>query len=162
VITEKVLNKIKEIEESGVCKTTAYKCPAGKWTYGWGETEGCYEGATITVKDADAKLFKRVQKIVKYVQKIEPALALRLNEGQWCALILLIYNIGNGVEGFTKSTIRKELAKAEWDRLAITTAWKMWNKITVLKDGIKTKVTCNGLVSRRKKELALFFEPNQA
>ena len=157
MVTRKTIEWLELIEESGVCKLKAYKCPAGKWTFGWGDTEGCFEGATITKEEADIRLFRKAEKITKYIQRIEPFLALRMNENQWVALTSLIYNIGQGEDGFTGSTIRKELAKKEWSRAAIENAWNMWNKITV--NG--KKVVSTGLVKRRKKELALFFEPWQ-
>ena len=35
------------------CRLTAYKCPAGVWTIGYGHTAGVKQGMTITQEQAD-------------------------------------------------------------------------------------------------------------
>ena len=39
---------MKLIKESEGCKLTAYKCPAGIWTLGFGQTKGVKEGMVWT------------------------------------------------------------------------------------------------------------------
>ena len=46
-ISEKGLRLIKNFEG---CKLTAYICPAGKYTIGYGHTAGVKQGMTITQK----------------------------------------------------------------------------------------------------------------
>ena len=41
------------VREFEGCKLTAYKCPAGIWTIGWGRTTGVKQGQTITQAQAD-------------------------------------------------------------------------------------------------------------
>lgn len=36
------------------CRLTAYKCPAGVWTIGYGHTGGVKSGMMITQAEADA------------------------------------------------------------------------------------------------------------
>ena len=42
-------------------RLSAYKCPAGKWTIGYGHARGVYEGQTISKEQADSILLADVQ-----------------------------------------------------------------------------------------------------
>ena len=69
-----LLDLIKQFEG---CKLTAYKCPAGKWTIGWGSTfymDGTpvREGDKITQADADIMLQKIVDDFRLQVVRIVP------------------------------------------------------------------------------------------
>jgi lysozyme len=44
---------IKLIKDSEGCKLKAYKCPAGIWTIGYGQTKGVKEGMVWTQQQAD-------------------------------------------------------------------------------------------------------------
>ena len=83
------------------CKLTAYKCPAGKWTIGWGHTGNVNEGDKITLAQAETLL--RMDLVSR--EKWLTLLNLRLNDNQFAALISLIYNIGQG--NFLKSAVYK-------------------------------------------------------
>ena len=83
------------------CKLTAYKCPAGKWTIGWGHTGNVQEGDKITLAQAETLL--RMDLVSR--EKWLTLLNLRLNDNQFAALISLIYNIGQG--NFLKSAVYK-------------------------------------------------------
>ena len=90
-ISEKGLNLIKSFEG---CVLTAYKCPAGILTIGWGNTKNVYEGMTITQAQADQFLVEDVQiyanAVNKYVSKFN------LNQNQFDALVSFAYNCGIG------------------------------------------------------------------
>lgn len=47
------VNLIKQFEG---CRLTAYKCPAGVWTIGYGHTAGVHQGQTITQAEAERYL----------------------------------------------------------------------------------------------------------
>lgn len=47
------------------CRLTAYKCPAGVWTIGYGHTLGVKEGQRITQAQADGLLVEDIRKYEK-------------------------------------------------------------------------------------------------
>lgn len=122
------------------CKLTAYKCPAGIWTIGWGATiykdgRPVKQGDKITQAQADELLAWHVNKI---------ALPAGLTPNQKAALQSLIYNIGQGA--FDKSSLRKAIIAKDWKSV-----YKNWDWITA--DGQFLR----GLARRRAEELSLFF-----
>lgn len=124
------------------CRLTAYKCPAGVWTIGWGTTiymsgQRVREGDTITQEDADSLLLWYCSHIVL------PKGQLTTN--QKVALYSLIYNIGQGA--FDKSKCKKAIEAMDWK-----TAYKEWTWTT--SKGVELK----GLVKRRNDEKELFFK----
>lgn len=123
---------------------TAYKCPAGVWTIGYGSTtwaDGTQikSGDTITREKAEALL-------VDYLNKnVRPKIAnLNLKSNQNSALESLIYNIGWGA--FNKSNCYSAIKVKDWG-----TVYKNWDWIRA---GGKV---LPGLLKRRAEELALFF-----
>ncbi|MCM1089136.1 MAG: lysozyme, partial [Muribaculaceae bacterium] len=60
------LDLIKKFEG---CRLTAYKCPAGIWTIGYGHTGGVQTGQTITQAQADDLLKKDLAKFEANVNK---------------------------------------------------------------------------------------------
>jgi len=73
-----------------------------------------------------------------------------LNQNQFDALLLLMYNIGPA--GLADSTVLKRIKTGKGD---IRAAWMMWNKARV--NGKLTAI--QGLTNRRVKEADLFFKP---
>ena len=61
---EKAVELIKKFEGF---KETAYKCPAGVWTIGYGWTHGVKEGDTITMEKASELVQQEVAKIAKQI-----------------------------------------------------------------------------------------------
>lgn len=117
------------------CHLTAYKCPAGVWTIGYGHTTGVKQGQTITQAQADAFLISDLAKYEKYVN----ATGLELKQNQFDALVSFTYNCGNGN---LKALIRDRTLKE------IGEAILLYNK-----SGGKV---LNGLVRRRQAEHDLF------
>lgn len=77
-------------------------------------------------------------------------------QNMYNALVILCYNIG--VSGFKASTVVRYVnSKLRYDVKAIGEAFMLWNKITVIKNGVKQKEVSPGLVNRRKKEIELYF-----
>lgn len=125
-------------------KYKAYRCPAGVWTLYAGLTKGIKEGMTCTEAEGERLLRKELN---VYEDAVEKLVKVPLNQNQFSALTLLVYNIGVGA--FQKSTLLKLLNQGKYT--AAAAQFERWNKGggRVLK----------GLVSRRKAEAALFLEP---
>lgn len=139
-IGKEALEMIKQFEG---CRLTAYKCPAGVWTIGYGHTAGVKEGQTITQAQADAFLISDCQKFADYVDN--PAyvpITASLNDNQRDALISFAYNCGAGN--------LKTLCKGR-TAVQISSAILLYNKAggTVLP----------GLTKRRRAEQKLFNTP---
>jgi lysozyme len=124
------------------CRLTAYKCPAGVWTIGYGETAGVHEGMVITQEQAD-QMFDSA--LARYEIPVMNVVAVPLNENQFSALVSLSYNIGNGA--FGRSTLLRKLNESDYS--AAAEQFLVWNK-----GGGKV---LNGLTRRREAERALFL-----
>lgn len=85
-------NGIALIKSFEGCRLTAYLCPSGVWTIGYGHTAGVCQGQKITQEQADAFLASDLDKYEKYVT----ATNLKLNQNQFDALVSFTYNCGNG------------------------------------------------------------------
>lgn len=105
------------------CRLKAYKCPAGIWTIGWGETLGVKEGDVWTQEQADAALRRRVGQFLLAVIKRCPQLHVEA-PGRVAACTSLAYNIGVGAFGASsvcRKTTRREYACA-------ADSFLLWNK----------------------------------
>ena len=102
-------NGISLIKSFEGCCLTAYKCPAGVWTIGYGHTAGVTEGMSITQKQADDLLKADLEKYEKYVEDTK----LTLNQNQFDALVSFTYNCGNGnLKTLIKNRTLAEIAEA--------------------------------------------------
>ena len=124
------------------CRLTAYKCSAGKWTIGFGHTEGVKQGDEITQQYAHQLLD---EDLVIYQLAVDKAVDVQLNANQMEALVSLCYNIGVGA--FSRSTLVKRLN--EGDYLAAAMEFTKWSKVG--------KRRSKGLLRRRAAELRLFL-----
>lgn len=129
-------------------KLTAYRCPAGVLTIGYGHTSAAgepkvHEGMKITAEDAEAIL---VRDLVKYEAAVNKALTRTPSQPQFDAMVSLCFNIGGGA--FAGSTLVRRFNAG--DNAGTADAFLMWNKAggRVLK----------GLENRRKDERALFLK----
>lgn len=122
----------------------AYKCPAGIWTIGYGNTKWedgtpVKKGDTITKEKAEALLNHYL------INHVRPKIAdLQLTERQYEALESLIYNIG--WTAFARSKCYKAIKAKDWG-----TAFNNWDWISAGGKVLK------GLIKRRAEEIALFF-----
>jgi lysozyme len=129
-------------------KDTAYRCPAGVWTIGFGRTNGLRNrgpvqlGERTTREAEEAWLRQRVQDEAEWLDKKLPGLELKPH--QVAALISLAYNIGHAA--FMSSTARRFLLAKDWDTAC--ERWLQWNKVK--------GIPCKGLMRRREAEVALF------
>ena len=142
-----LLEIIKQFEG---CKLKAYKCPAGVWTIGWGNTvyldgSKVQEGDSITQADADVMLQKTVDGFKTQVKRIVPG---TLPEGAVDALTSFAYNVGVGA--LQKSTLLKRIKENPMNLKAIETEFARWNK-----GGGKV---LPGLVRRRAMEYKMYAD----
>lgn len=126
------------------CKLSAYRCPAGIATVGWGTTvypDGTpvKMGDKITQEQADAYMEHYI------INNIAPHIKdLDLTDNQRIAIESLIYNIG--ASAFKKSKCYKAIKEKDWE-----TVYNQWNWC---KANGKFLL---GLAKRRNEELGLFI-----
>lgn len=140
----------KEQGPTGGPALKAYRCPAGKWTLGLGETDGIEPGMRCTADQAWDMLLRDLNARTSAVRAmlVEPA-----NDNELGALVSLAYNIG--VPALKKSTVLRLHNKG--DKTGAARAFAMWNKARV--DGVLQVL--NGLTARRAAEAALYLTPDQ-
>jgi len=131
------------------CVLKAYKCPAGIWTIGYGNT--FYEDG-MKVKEGDVITQSRAEELAKFIidqfaVTIAPFILQPLNDNQFSACVSLAYNIGTG--GFKRSSVFRKLNVNPNDA-TIADSFRLWNK-----GGGKV---LKGLVRRREAEIALYFK----
>ena len=149
-ISPQGLNLIKKFEglhrvqDDGMI--SSYRCPAGKWTIGWGSCKGVRSGMKITVEEAEQRL---LEDIAEHGKAVKRHVNVPLTQYQYDALTSWVFNIGAGAN-FQSSTLLKKLNKGLYDE--VPEQLNRWNKARV--DG--KLVPLNGLTRRRAAEGALF------
>lgn len=128
------------------CRLSAYLCPAGKWTVGYGHTgPDVSEGTRVTKSRADELLrrdLKTAELIVgKYVK-------VPLGANQFSALVSFAFNVGEG--NFRSSTLLKRVNAGRYNE--VSRQLERWVYVTV--DGKKQR--SRGLARRRAAESALW------
>lgn len=124
------------------CRLSAYRCPAGVLTIGYGHTKGVREGSSITMAEAEDLL----KKDLEYFENQLTKLNLGLTQCQFDALVSFCFNCG--FSSFRNSTLYRRV-KSHAPEAEIRSAFAMWNR-----GGGKV---LPGLVKRRKAEADLFF-----
>lgn len=138
-MTKQGIDLIKKFEG---CKLSAYKCPAGIWTIGYGHTNGVYQGQTISQYEADKMLENDVVKFEMGVRH----LVGNLPDNKIDALTSFAFNLGLGA--LRDSTLCKKV-KANPNDLTIRNEFMKW----VNAGGKRLQ----GLVNRRQAEADLYF-----
>lgn len=134
------------IKDSEGCKLSAYQCPAGVWTIGWGCTGAdIKKGLVWTQEQADAELDILALDALRKALKASPSLVLA-SANKVIAIADFIYNLGIG--NYSKSTLKKYVDQSNW--LAAAGEIKKWDKAG--------GVTLKGLTIRRKKEANLLLK----
>lgn len=123
------------------CRLTAYKCPAGVWTIGWGSTMYS-DGRPVQPGDKISQAY--ADDLLDWYVGHKIILPNGLNKNQTAALQSLIYNIGQGA--FDRSSLKKAIIAKDWKSV-----WKNWDWVTGGGQFLK------GLAKRRADELLLFF-----
>lgn len=127
---------------------TAYRCPAGIPTIGFGRTAGVKMGQTITRAQAETYLRADMSAAAAQVDKLVKVL---LTPNQRGALASFVFNLGAG--SLQQSTLLKLLNQRDYAGAA--DQFGRWVYATV--NGVKTELP--GLVKRRAAERALFLTP---
>ena len=107
VIGQAGLDLIKQFEG---CRLTAYRCPAGVWTIGYGHTAGVAAGQRITQEEADRLLVSDAEKYEKKVNKYHDRYTWRQNE--FDALVSFAFNVGS-IDQLTANGTRSRAVIAE-------------------------------------------------
>ena len=136
---------IKLIKDSEGCKLKAYKCPAGIWTIGYGQTKGIKEGMVWTQQQADEDIIKTALQAFNEAIKASPILATANMEKQ-AAIADFVYNLG--ITNYNKSTLKQRVDEGNW--VSASTEIKKWNK--------SNGTILNGLVKRRQLEADLLIK----
>lgn len=124
---------------------SAYACPAGKLTIGYGHTTGVVEGQTCTPEEASQWL---IEDIAKTQKELAPFVNVRVTEGQFIALTSLAFNVGPAYVTRKCPKLMRALNACEFEEAA-----KQFLDI-VKANG----VVLPGLVKRRRAESALFLD----
>mgnify|MGYP000341648400 CR=1 FL=1 len=145
VITNKLKELVKVFEG---CKLSAYKCPAGIWTIGFGNT--IYENGKA-VKEGDKITLERAEQLleiilIKFIQQVGEVVKSEINQNQKDALTDFAYNCGVG--NLKSSTLLKKVNKNPKDP-TIKDEFLKWNK--------SNGKVLNGLTKRRQAESNLYF-----
>lgn len=132
------------IKEHEGYRDTAYRCPSGEWTIGFGHTSGVKEGQRCTLKDAGRWLKEDIAAAEREVSFQTQGVPLR--QCQYDALVSFVFNLGAG--NFRKSTLLKKV-RANPDSPSIRDEFGKW-----IYGGGRV---LPGLVARREAEADLYF-----
>lgn len=97
-ISDNGLSALKRFEG---LRLKAYLCPAGRWTIGYGHTQGVHQGQIITANQAHQLLRGDVLPIERYLDTLH----VELTQGQVDALCSFAFNLGLGA--LQRSTLLK-------------------------------------------------------
>jgi len=128
-------------------RLTAYYCPAGVLTIGYGHTgSDVTPGRRIDEATAEALL---IGDVARFEQVVRESVKVPLNENQFSALVSFVYNIGPGA--FQKSSLLRFLNLGEYT----VAANQFGNWVFAGKRRLA------GLEKRRAAEKALFLKAKQ-
>ena len=136
--SQRGINLIKQFE--GV-RLTAYKCPAGVYTIGYGHTRGVKRGMKITEEEASAYLTADLLNSEKAVERYDSV--YHWNQNEFDALVSFTFNCG-------ATNLRALLRNGRRNRSQIAETLPLYRKA----GGKVLKV----LERRRAAEKALFLE----
>lgn len=126
------------------CRLTAYQCPAGIWTIGYGHTAGVRQGDVLSSEERAKELLR--EDLLKYAEAVNNfrkrgVIAFPLNQNRFDALTSFCYNCG---EGNLKKLVSGRDAKEVAEKMLL------YNR-----GGGKVLA---GLTRRREEEQAMFLD----
>lgn len=125
-------------------RLTAYKCPAGIWTVGYGQTgPDIVEGTTWTIWQCETRLKTALGRLA---QAVDDMVTVDMTDNQRAALISFAFNVGTGA--LKSSTLLSLLNQGKTDESA--EQFLKWNK-----GGGRVLA---GLTARRLAEMELFLK----
>ena len=134
------------IKEFEGCKLTAYRCPAGIWTIGYGATGvGINEHTVWLQQDADEALMETALNCLHTAIRLSPTLRDESIYKQ-AAIADFIYNLGAGK--YLKSSLKFRVDQKNW--VNAVHEIKKWDKVK----GVPLK----GLTKRRAREAELILQ----
>lgn len=125
---------------------TAYRCPAGRLTIGYGHTCGVTQGQTITHAQAEAFLIDDLTRALSQVLYIIP---IPLTQSQADALTDFVFNLGEA--SLKKSTLLQKIIKKA-PTPQIQSEFRRWVYATIPQGRRKMP----GLITRRNWEAAMW------
>lgn len=144
----KMFEGLHKIKDDGLVHS--YRCPAGKWTLGYGATKGIRSGMRCTKEEAEARLLEDLNEHGKIVKQL---VNVPLSQGQYDSLTSFVFNLGGGA--FKSSTLLKRLNLGHYDDCPEQIM--RWNKARI--DGKLQPL--RGLTRRRAAEAAIFSKDAQ-
>ncbi len=140
-ISQNGINLIKKFEG---CRLTAYKCPAGVWTIGYGHT-GSIAGPNVKITQETANSLLS-QDLIVHSNNVSRLVKVPLTQNQFDALVSFEFNVGFGA--LKSSTLLRLLNQKKYNEAA--NQFDRWI--------YANKKILQGLVNRRKEEKALFLK----
>lgn len=123
-------------------RTTAYLCPSGVLTIGYGHTKNVRLGDTITCDEAETLLKLDLKSFENHVNEVNEKYNYNFNENEFSALVSFAFNVGS-IWQLTNYGRRKKFEIAD--------------KIMEYNKG--NGVVLGGLIRRRIEERYLFLKP---
>lgn len=134
------------VKSSESLRLRAYRCPAGKWTIGYGDTgPDVRPGLVITEAEAEVRLTRRLAE--EFEPGVEQLLAVEVTGNQFSALVSFAYN--TGLQALAESTLLRKLNAGDYDGAA--DEFPRWTR--------SRGRVLPGLVTRRAAERELFLAP---
>jgi len=145
------LPAVYEIASSEGLRLRAYRCPAGTWTCGWGETDGVGPTTRWTKDYADGRF---CDSLADYARRVRDLCTDAPTDNELGAMVSLAYNIGPAA--FKRSTVLRQHNAG--NRQAAARAFGLWNKARNPRSGQLEELP--GLTARRAREAALYLKPD--
>lgn len=123
-------------------RTTAYLCPSGVLTIGYGHTKNVRLGDTITKDEAESLLLLDLKSYEKHVNEVNKKYNYNFNINEYSALVSFAFNVGS-IWQLTNFGRRNK--------------FEIGNKIMSYNKG--NGVVLPGLVRRRLEEKNLYLKP---
>ena len=142
--SQKGIDLIKEFEGF---RPSAYRCPSGILTLGYGHTQNVRCSDVVTPYEAEILLKKDLAEAERAVNTL---VKTHISQNQFDALVSFVFNVGIG--NFLTSTLLKRVNENPNDKI-IRDAFMMWVK--------SRGVILKGLVRRRTCEADLYFTKSE-
>lgn len=142
------LNLLKSFEG---LRLSPYKCSAGVWTNGYGNTFNVTATTpAITKEQAENQLANNLKYFELGVLKLTKS---KINENQFSSVVCFTYNLG--VKAYERSSLRMKINRGDYSDAALS--FMLYNKARV--NGVLTEI--KGLTRRRVAEKQLFLKPKK-
>jgi len=108
-INEAGLGLVKEFEG---LRLTAYRCPRGVWTIGYGHTRTAYPGMAIDEAQAESLLLSDLEEFARAIDRL---VDVPLNDNEFSALVCFAFNVG--VAALERSSLVKLLNRGWYEQV---------------------------------------------